>query len=81
MSTRIRNTQLRALRESLSLSQRAFALRAHIHPVYLCHLETGAARMGGVTALKIADAYRDELEAAGVTIEDLMRGGGDEVAA
>lgn len=63
---------LRTFRASLGLSQASFARECGVHAVYVAQVETGAARVGIVTAQRIINRWPFELGAAGITFADLI---------
>lgn len=67
------NPVLRQFRKSLGLNQREFGAEVGIHPTYLCQIEVGTENLGHKNALRIAERYREELAAAGITLEELLR--------
>lgn len=40
---------------------------------YLCGLESGAEKLGRKSCLRLLEVYGDELKAAGINAEDLLR--------
>lgn len=68
------NQVLRSFREHLELSQVAFGKKAKLHPVYICQIETGVYRIGGVAVRRISAAFSREMRAFEITADDLLRG-------
>lgn len=64
---------LREFRERLGLTQGEFAERAGLSAVYLCQVETGRHAIGRDAGLAILDAFRAEMQGAGLSLEDLLR--------
>lgn len=68
------NEIVKALRTRLGVTQGEFAGRAGLNRVYICQLENGPPpRLGPVAAVRILDAYRDDLARMGLDLEDLLR--------
>lgn len=65
---------LRELRKTLDLNQREFAESINSHPTYISQMETGVQPMGSLTALRVAEMYRAQMNRLGITVEDLLRG-------
>lgn len=81
------NPVLRQFRQSLGLSQVEFARAIGFNATYICQVELGGGpkrkrpfRLGHRAALAIADAFGPQLEAADLTIADLLRGSTREAA-
>lgn len=68
-----RVSNLREFRERLGLTQSEFATRANLSKGYLCQIETGRYEIGRDAALAILDAFRAEMQGAGLTLEELLR--------
>lgn len=66
------HTALRKFRRTLGLSQSDFGRAATVHEVYVSQIETGAARMGLLTAQKIIDRWPRELIASGLGLSALL---------
>lgn len=69
------NTVLSRLRETLHLSQREAAKRAHVSHIQWAQVEAGARKSFSTEGwLKIWDAFASELQLLGYSCEDLLRG-------
>lgn len=80
MATRRKRAGNQVLREFrrqiLKVSQREMGAATGLNSVHLSQIENGAdgLQLGRDAALRILDAYRDELLTHGITLEDLLRG-------
>jgi len=66
---------LRRIREALGLTQAQLAEKLRWSRQYVHQLESGTDPIGGNTALRIADAFPDQMAQLGLTVEDLLRAG------
>lgn len=68
------NAAILELRTSMGLTQRDFGRRVGVSGPAICQLETGRTSISAETALGIADAFKPNMIAAGISVEDLIRG-------
>jgi len=74
------DTLIKRFRLALGMTQKEFAERAGISPVYLCQVETRRYQLGQSAGFRVFDAFREELNGAGITLEDLLRGSEESAA-
>jgi len=65
---------LRVLRDHSGMSQNALSRATGVNVMNISSIETRRVGCGKVIALRIVDACRPEMEEAGVTVENLLRG-------
>ena len=65
---------LRVLRYRAGMTQKALSEATGVNVMNVSHIENYVFACGRTNALRIVDACRAEMEKAGVTVEDLLRG-------
>lgn len=69
------NHVLKDLRKALDMTQAEFAAAIGVQQSYISLIENDPnRRLGGETALAIADRFRERMNQLGITVEDLLRG-------
>ena len=63
-----------ALRYHLRVSQTRLAWMLQSQPSHISQVEQGRKGIGARFALKVLDRFRAEMDSAGITLEDLLRG-------